>query len=258
MVQLDNVRAAPIEPVWRPFQRFFAVQAGAASRSSSPRWSRSPGQTPPGPTATPRFGRLRSASGSGTSGSPSPWSSGSTPSRSCASLPKHGSWLNMAEIEPSAPERRCRDRRLPDRATLTAEVAAWAPARNAAGTAVDWRFTTADARITLTRPYPALHARRTTRPLPCGRETQRRHGAGRLGDRPHRPAGRNGGGHADRIGSITTGRAARQRSELHTTSDLERGGAQTGRSPALPTCGRSARPVPAPRSPPTASAAGRG
>lgn len=72
--------------------------------------------------------------------------------------PKHGSWLNMAEIELSALQRQCLDRRLGDRATLEREVAAWAAARNAAAATVDWRFTTEDARIKLKRLYPALHA----------------------------------------------------------------------------------------------------
>ena len=63
--------------------------------------------------------------------------------------PKHGSWLNMAEIELSVLARQCLDRRLADRATLEREVAAWAAARNAAATTIDWRFTTADARIKL-------------------------------------------------------------------------------------------------------------
>jgi hypothetical protein len=71
--------------------------------------------------------------------------------------PKHGSWLNMAEIELSVLARQCLDRRVPDRATLAVEVAAWADRRNAAGGTVDWRFTTADARIKLKRLYPAIH-----------------------------------------------------------------------------------------------------
>ena len=71
--------------------------------------------------------------------------------------PKHGSWLNMAEIELSALRRQCLDRRLGDRATPEREVAAWAAARNAVGSTVDWRFTTADARIKLKRLYPAVH-----------------------------------------------------------------------------------------------------
>jgi hypothetical protein len=69
--------------------------------------------------------------------------------------PKHGSWLNMAEIELSALERQCLDRRLPDRPTMEREVAAWVARRNAAEVTVDWRFTTADARIKLKRLYPA-------------------------------------------------------------------------------------------------------
>jgi hypothetical protein len=70
--------------------------------------------------------------------------------------PKHGSWLNMAEIELHALAGQCLDRRLPDQATLTAEVAAWEAARNAAESAIDWRFTTADARIKLKHLYPVI------------------------------------------------------------------------------------------------------
>ena len=70
--------------------------------------------------------------------------------------PKHGSWLNMAEIELHALAGQCLDRRLPDQATLTAEVAAWEASRNAADSAIDWRFTTADARIKLKHLYPVL------------------------------------------------------------------------------------------------------
>jgi hypothetical protein len=70
--------------------------------------------------------------------------------------PKHGSWLNMAEIELSVLAEQCLDRRLPDRATLEREVAAWEQARNAAGHTINWRFTTADARIKLKRLYPAI------------------------------------------------------------------------------------------------------
>jgi hypothetical protein len=71
--------------------------------------------------------------------------------------PRHGSWLNMAEIELSILQRQCLDRRLGDRATLAREVAAWAAARNAAGQRIDWRFTTADARIKLKHLYPTFH-----------------------------------------------------------------------------------------------------
>ena len=70
--------------------------------------------------------------------------------------PKHGSWLNMAEIELAVLAGQCLDRRLPDRATLEQEVAAWEAARNAAGRTIDWRFTTADARIKLKHLYPAI------------------------------------------------------------------------------------------------------
>ena len=68
--------------------------------------------------------------------------------------PRHGSWLNMAEIELSILQRQCLDRRLGHRATLAREVAAWTTARNAAERRIDWRFTTADARIKLKRLYP--------------------------------------------------------------------------------------------------------
>jgi hypothetical protein len=71
--------------------------------------------------------------------------------------PKHGSWLNMAELELSILQRQCLDRRLEDRASVEREVAAWVAERNAAGQAIDWRFTTADARIQLKRLYPAFH-----------------------------------------------------------------------------------------------------
>jgi hypothetical protein len=69
--------------------------------------------------------------------------------------PKHGSWLNMAEIELSVLAEQCLDRRLADRATLEREVATWQGVRNATGRGVDWRFTTADARIKLKHLYPA-------------------------------------------------------------------------------------------------------
>ena len=70
--------------------------------------------------------------------------------------PKHGSWLNMAEIELSVLSRQCLDRRIPDQQTLRREVAAWEHKRNAAEASVDWRFTTADARIKLRKLYPSL------------------------------------------------------------------------------------------------------
>ncbi len=68
--------------------------------------------------------------------------------------PKHGSWLNMAEIELGALRRQCLDRRIPDRETVATETAAWETHRNAIGGAVHWRFTTADARIKLKHLYP--------------------------------------------------------------------------------------------------------
>jgi hypothetical protein len=72
------------------------------------------------------------------------------------STPKHGSWLNMAEVELSVLAGQCLDRRPADRATLEREVAAWQVARNGAGRGVDWRFTTEDARIKLKHLYPAI------------------------------------------------------------------------------------------------------
>jgi hypothetical protein len=71
--------------------------------------------------------------------------------------PKHGSWLKMAEIELSALERQCLNRRLEDRSTMEQEVAAWLDRRNTAADTIDWRFTTTDARIKLKRLYPAIH-----------------------------------------------------------------------------------------------------
>jgi hypothetical protein len=70
--------------------------------------------------------------------------------------PKHGSWLNMAEIELAVLAGQCLDRRLADRATLQREVAAWEAARNSTGRGVDWRFTTEDARIKLKHLYPVI------------------------------------------------------------------------------------------------------
>jgi DDE superfamily endonuclease len=70
--------------------------------------------------------------------------------------PKHGSWLNIAEIEFSVLARQCLDRRIADKSVLKGEVALWEARRNLAGTAVRWRFTTADARIKLHRLYPSI------------------------------------------------------------------------------------------------------
>jgi len=70
--------------------------------------------------------------------------------------PKHGSWLNMAEIELSVLSRQCLDQRVPDRPTLEHEVTAWEQCRNQAQATVHWRFTTSDARIKLKRLYPSI------------------------------------------------------------------------------------------------------
>jgi hypothetical protein len=70
--------------------------------------------------------------------------------------PKHGSWLNVAEMELSVVARQCLDRRIPDFATLRREVAAWERKRNAAVVKVDWQFTTADARVKLKKLYPTI------------------------------------------------------------------------------------------------------
>ena len=70
--------------------------------------------------------------------------------------PKHGSWLDMAEIELSILSRQCLDRRIPDQETLRKEVKAWEDKRNQHKTTIDWRFTTEDARIKLKRLYPTL------------------------------------------------------------------------------------------------------
>jgi len=70
--------------------------------------------------------------------------------------PKHGSWLNMAEIELSVMGRQCLAQRIPDKGMLTAEAAAWEERRNQHSIRIDWRFTTADARIKLKRLYPSI------------------------------------------------------------------------------------------------------
>jgi len=70
--------------------------------------------------------------------------------------PKHGSWLNMAEIELSVLSRQCLDRRVPDFERLRSEVRAWQERRDAAGGKIDWRFRAEDARIKLKRLYPSL------------------------------------------------------------------------------------------------------
>ena len=70
--------------------------------------------------------------------------------------PKHGSWLNMAEIEPGVLARQCLDRRIPGQVVLEQETKAWQNQRNRDSIRVDWRFTTKDARIKLKSLYPSL------------------------------------------------------------------------------------------------------
>ena len=68
--------------------------------------------------------------------------------------PKHGSWLDMAESELAVLSGQCLNRRIPDKATLAREVAAWLKWRNDHHAKADWRFTSADARIKLKSLYP--------------------------------------------------------------------------------------------------------
>lgn len=70
--------------------------------------------------------------------------------------PKHGSWLNMAEIELSVLARQCLSERMNDKAHLQEQVAAWQARRNASSVKIDWRFTTDDARIKLKKLYPTI------------------------------------------------------------------------------------------------------
>jgi hypothetical protein len=70
--------------------------------------------------------------------------------------PKHGSWLNMAEIELSILSRQCLDRRIPDQETLKQEIAAWQETRNTMACPMDWRFSTEEARVKLKKLYPTL------------------------------------------------------------------------------------------------------
>jgi transposase len=70
--------------------------------------------------------------------------------------PKHGSWLNMAEIEFSVLNRQCLNRRISSQETLIQEVEAWESQRNQTSSPVNWQFTTKDARIKLTQLYPLI------------------------------------------------------------------------------------------------------
>jgi hypothetical protein len=70
--------------------------------------------------------------------------------------PKHGSWLNMVEIEIGVLDQQCLDRRIPDDKMLKSEIAAWEADRNERKATVDWQFTTTDARVKLERLYPVI------------------------------------------------------------------------------------------------------
>jgi DDE superfamily endonuclease len=70
--------------------------------------------------------------------------------------PKHGSWLNMAEIELSVLDRQCLNARIEDKPALVREAAAWEAKRNEARNGARWQFTTADARVKLRRLYPSI------------------------------------------------------------------------------------------------------
>ncbi len=70
--------------------------------------------------------------------------------------PKHGSWLNAAEIELSVLARQCLNQRIPDQKTLINETAAWKRSRNQQAATVQWRFTTEDARVKLAKLYPSI------------------------------------------------------------------------------------------------------
>ena len=70
--------------------------------------------------------------------------------------PKHGSWLNIAEIEIGVLSRQCLSRYIPTRAKMRSEVAAWQQKRNQAKVTVNWQFTTTDARIKLRKLYPEI------------------------------------------------------------------------------------------------------
>ena len=71
--------------------------------------------------------------------------------------PKHGSWLNMAEIEFSVLSRQCLNRRIGDEASLVQEINSWVNNRNHSQATVNWQFTTDDARIKLKKLYPSIN-----------------------------------------------------------------------------------------------------
>jgi|GEM_PF-1423541 len=88
---------------------------------------------------------------------------------------KHGSWLNMAELELSTMARQCRRQRLPDQATMREAVTAWVDRRNPEIHTIKWQLTTEDARIKLHHLYPAFDARQTTSPMTGGRKRHATH-----------------------------------------------------------------------------------
>lgn len=72
--------------------------------------------------------------------------------------PKHGSWLNMAEIELNVLTKQCLNRRIDNKKTVSAEVKAWQNHRNNKDAKIKWQFTTKDARVKLHRLYPSIHS----------------------------------------------------------------------------------------------------
>ncbi len=70
--------------------------------------------------------------------------------------PKHGSWLNMAEIELNILSRQCLNRRIRDLATMKSEIEVWESQRNAVEGKMDWQFTTEDAQVKLKKLYPTI------------------------------------------------------------------------------------------------------
>ena len=86
--------------------------------------------------------------------------------------PKHGSWLNMAEIELHVLTGQCLNRRIDDIEIVRKEVAAWQKFRNNKNTKVNWQFTTENARIKLSRLYQTLESWRDTSLLKCKQNTQ--------------------------------------------------------------------------------------
>ncbi len=70
--------------------------------------------------------------------------------------PKHGSWLNMAEIELNVMNKQCLNRRIDNKWTVQSEVKAWQKHRNNKYARINWQFTTKDARIKLNRLYPSI------------------------------------------------------------------------------------------------------